>query len=235
MLLSKNSITAFIVNNNKEPIPQTLKNQLSWCRGIKEGALASRTSVLNLNIKTRWVFFIYPWEEPSKELSLEIQNFINEADEKFLTGAQVTIQNQIWGKKIKFGRFGPTLQTRVGRRVGEWKEKNGQFFWDFPGRKKNLENPLLARSFINLADFLHKTNEQTTKQAQVLLKKGKKSNWLKISLKPLLTILKNFFGLSFLDGFIGLILSLLSGFEVFLIEGKLWVENHKIKSSKKAV
>ncbi len=227
MLLPKNNITAFIINNNKEPIPQALKSQLSWCREIKEGVLAAGTSVLNLNIKTRWVFFIYPWEEPSKELSLEIQNFINEADEKFLTGAQVTIQNQIWGKKIKFGRFGPTLQTRVGRRVGEWKEKNGQLFWDFPGRKKSLENPLLARPFINLADFLHKTNEQTTKQAQVLLKKGKKSNWLKISLKPLLTILKNFFGLSFLDGFIGLILSLLSGFEVFLVESKLWVASQK--------
>lgn len=230
MLLPKNSITAFVVNNNKEPIPQTLKNQLSWCREIKEGALASRTSVLNLNIKTRWVFFIYPWEEPSKELSLEIQNFINEADEKFLTGAQVTIQNQIWGKKIKFGRFGPALQTRVGRRVGEWQEKNSQLFWDFPGRKKSLENPLLARPFTNLADFLHKINEQTTKQAQVLLKKGKKSNWLKISLKPLLIILKNFFTLSFLDGFVGLVLSLLSGFEVFLVESKLWVANQK-KSS----
>lgn len=231
MLLSKNSITAFIVNNNKEPIPQALKSQLSWCREIKEGALASRTSVLNLNIKTRWVFFIYPWEEPSKELSLEIQNFINEADEKFLTGAQVTIQNQIWGRKIKFGRFGPALQTRVGRRVGEWKEKNSQLFWDFPGRKKSLENSLLARPFTNLADFLHKINEQTTKQAQVLLKKGKKSNWLKISLKPLLMILKNFFALSFLDGFVGLVLSLLSGFEAFLVESKLWVASQKKSSS----
>ena len=138
MLLPKNNTTAFIINNNKEPIPQTLKNQLSWCRETKEGVLAAGTSVLNLNIKTRWVFFIYPWEKPSKELSLEIQSFINEADEKFLTGAQVAIQNQIWGRKIKFGRFGPTLQTRVGRRVGEWKEKNSQLFLGFPRPQKKF-------------------------------------------------------------------------------------------------
>lgn len=90
-----------------------------------------------------------------------------------------------------------------------------------------MENPLLARPFANLADFLHKINEQTTKQAQFLLKRGKKSNWLKISLKPLLTILKNFFALGFLDGFVGLVLSLLSGFEVFLVESKLWVASQK--------
>ena len=230
MLSPKDNITAFIINNNREPISATLKKQLDWCWEIKEGKIIPHTPVLNLNIKTRWVFFIYPWEEPSKELSLEIQDFIKEADQKFFTGAQVLNQNQIWGQKIKFGRFGPNLETRVGRRVGEWQEKDGQIYWSFPGRKKNLQNPLLSHPFVNLADFLHKMNQKTTNQAQNLLKKGKKGNGFKIAFLPPLIIFKNFFTLGFLDGLVGLLLSLLSGFEVFLVESKLWVANQK-KSS----
>ncbi len=227
MLPQRDDITAFIINNDKEPISPQLKGQLSWCQDIKEGAIAAGTAVIKLGIKTRWIFFIYPWETPSKELGLEIQNFIDKADEEFLTGAQVLRQNQIWGQKIKFGRFGPNFETRVGRRVGEWQEKNGQIFWTFPGHKKNLASPLVAHPFSNLADFLHKINTQTTKQVENLLTKGKKSNGLKIIFRPLFTIFKNFLALGFLDGFVGLTLSLLSGFETFLIESKLWVANQK--------
>ncbi|MGI6278856.1 MAG: hypothetical protein ACOYJ8_03590, partial [Patescibacteria group bacterium] len=113
---------------------------------------------------------------------------------------------------------------------GEWSEKNNSLVWDFPGQKATLSFPLIYQPYQNLSQFLAKINQDTTNQAKNNYQNQKKSSLIKIFISPLITFKKNFFfQLGFLDGFGGFVLAILSSFEAFLANSKLWLLSQKKK------
>jgi len=74
------------------------------------------------------VFFLKENESVSQNLAKEIKSFINLADQQGYTGAQIIIKRSFLKKNFNHGRWSPKREIRLGRRVGEWSEKNNSNF-----------------------------------------------------------------------------------------------------------
>jgi len=248
-LYNKQEITAIIpTKNEKANIINCLKS-VSWCDSIlvidnystdKTASLAQKMGVRvikhhlksdfskqrNFALKqaqTRWVFFVDADERVSKKLALEIQKFIQHADQEGYTGAFIIRQDSIFGKKIHYGEFGKIKLLRLGRRVGKWQGKAHEI-WTFPGRKATFKNSLYHYPHPNLTEFLGKVNLYTTLRAEELYQQKVKTNSLSIILYPFAKFFQNYcYRLGFLEGSTGFVLAILMSFHSFLVRAKLWV------------
>ncbi|KUK83440.1 MAG: glycosyl transferase family 2 [Microgenomates bacterium 39_6] len=233
MILEKNNqISAILIANQKKET----KN-LSWCQETivispHQDNPKNRNQALK-KAQNRWVFFLKEDEIVSQKLAEEIKEFVNLADQQGYTGAQIIIKRSFLKKNFHHGRWSPKREIRLGRRVGEWSEKNSSLVWDFPGQKATLTFPLIYRPYQNLSQFLADINQNTTHQAKNNYQNQKRSSLLKIVTSPLITFKKIFFfKLGFLDGLGGFVLATLSSFEAFLVNSKLWLLNQKKKKIK---
>jgi len=249
VLYNKQEITAIIPTKNEEANIISCLKSVSWCDSIlvidnystdKTASLAKKMGAQvikhhlendfskqrNFALKqaqTRWVLFIDADERVSKKLALEIQKFIQQADQEGYTGAFVIRQDHIFGQKIHYGEFGKTKLLRLGRRVGKWQGKVHET-WDFPGRKATLKNSLYHYPHPNLTEFLRKINLYTTLQAKELYQQKIKTNSLLIILYPLAKFFQNYcYRFGFLEGSTGFVLAVLMSFRSFLVRAKLWV------------
>jgi hypothetical protein len=233
MVLEKNNqISAILITKQKKE-----RKNLSWCRETividpHQDSSKNRNQALK-KAQNRWVFFLKENESVSQNLAKEIKSFINLADQQGYTGAQIIIKRSFLKKNFNHGRWSPKREIRLGRRVGEWSEKNNSLVWDFPGQKATLTSPIIYQPYQNLSQFLAKINQQTTYQAKNNHQNQKKTSLLKIIISPVIAFKKNFFfQLGFLDGLGGFVLATLSSFEAFLLNSKLWLLNQKNKKPK---
>ncbi len=233
MVLEKNNqISAILIGSQEKEI----KN-LSWCQETivinpRQDNSKNRNQALK-KAQNRWVIFLKESEIVSQKLVKEIKKFVNSADQQGYTGAQIIIKRSFLKKNFHHGRWSPKREIRLGRRVGEWSEKNNSLVWDFPGQKATLAFPLIYQPYQNLSQFLTKINQDTTDQAKNNYQNQKKSSLLKIIISPLITFKKNFFfQLGFLDSLGGFVLATLGSFEAFLANSKLWLLNQKKKKAR---
>lgn len=183
---------------------------------------------------TRWVIFLKETEEVSQDLVSEINTFINLADQQGYTGGQILIKNFFLGKIINHGRWSGQINLRLGRRVGQWQEENGQLYWQFPGQKKVFSQIIVNRPHQNLAQLLADINKQTSQDASQKQQQGKKTNLGAIIFSPQVNFYKTFFfQAGFVDGLTGFILAIIEAFGVYLQKAKLWLLNYQAKQNSK--
>ncbi|MDD3531985.1 MAG: hypothetical protein PHR64_02105 [Candidatus Shapirobacteria bacterium] len=226
----KNQISTILISKNKTP-----RKDLAWCDqviildAIKDCA-ENRNQALK-QAKNRWVLFLKENEFVSRELAKEVTNFINLADQKGYTGAQIISKRVFLEQAFNYGAWFAKKEIRLGRRVGEWSKKNGSLVWNFPGQKTILANFLIHRPYQNLAQLLTTTNQQTTIKAQRAHQHQKKCPIFWVVFSPWTTFKKSFFlKLGFLDGSAGFILATLEAFKTFLVNSKLWLLGQQKKT-----
>lgn len=228
----KNQLTAIIIGNQKKPI----------MFGAKKIAIINLTqdgrNQRNLALKqasTRWVLFLKEEEVLPRSLIKEIKNFTDKADLQGWTGAQLIVKNLFLEKTLGYGNWSPQKEVRLGRRVGEWIEKDDQLLWQFPGQKTILSSPITAKPYDNLKQLLTDINLKSTNSAKRKYQRFRRTTILGVIFLPLIFFLKTFFlKLGFLDRLAGFVLAVLEGFRVFLEESKLLllIQEEKNKKTK---
>ncbi|MFQ6082883.1 MAG: glycosyltransferase family 2 protein [Candidatus Aminicenantia bacterium] len=126
------------------------------------------------------------------------------------------------------------------RKIRLFKKENahwqGEFVHEnliFKGKTKNLKNPIHHFTYRNLTDHIRQINKYSTLGAQKLYAEKKKTHWYHFILWPFFRFLKSYFlKLGFLDGFPGLVISILNGYYIFIRYVKLkeiWKKGEKIE------
>ena len=158
-------------------------------------------------------------------LSDTLKQSILELKEKGFKGAyQFNRLNNYCGKWIHHSSWYPDKKLRL------WNKKEGQWQGDihetvvFPNTTDitHLKGDLLHYSISSIEEHINVINKFSSIKAQALFEKGKKSNLLKLHLKPFIKffityVLKR----GFLDGYYGFIISKNSAFSDYLKYVKL--------------
>ncbi len=164
--------------------------------------------------------------DADEELSEELKKSVLEVKKHMrFDGYTISRITQYCGKWIRHCGWYPDYKLRLyDRRKGEWK---GMLIHEKFELLKNaaegrLKGDILHYSFYSVEQHLQQTDKFTTMSAQELYRKGKKSNWIKIYLKPVWKFISAyFFRLGFLDGYYGFVVCKISAKSVFLKYRKL--------------
>ena len=124
------------------------------------------------------------------------------------------------GSWIRHTGWYPDRKLRLwDSRKGQWKGVNPHDKYELikGATKKYLKGDLLHYSFFSISQHIQQVNKFSDISAKANLKKGKKSNLLIILIHPVWKFLHlYFFKLGFLDGYYGLIISIISANAAFL-------------------
>ena len=91
------------------------------------------------------------------------------------------------------------------------------------GEAGHLKNPLIHRTYRDVSDYLHRMQRYSTLAAEVMLKEGRNPGVLDLILRPFFTFLKMFIlKLGFLEGALGIVISMLYASYTFAKYAKLW-------------
>lgn len=129
------------------------------------------------------------------------------------------------GKWIHHSGWYPDTKIRLfDRRKGDWGGTNphDKFIPQKSAKVQHLEGNILHYSFYNREQHLKQIESFSSIGAKALYKKGKKSSWLKILIKPIARFIKAYIiHLGFLDGAAGFTISRLSAYANYLKYVKL--------------
>lgn len=170
-----------------------------------------------------WVFSLDSDERMTPELRKEIQEVLEsgpEADAYF-----VPRRNFFLGRWIKHcGWYPDYRQPQLFRkRCFRYREEVVHEGYELTGRIGYLKNPALQFPFRDLDHYLAKMNRYSTLMAGRMLENGRRFHMHQLVTHPFFTVVKMYVGRKgFLDGFPGLILSVLYGYYTLVKYAKLW-------------
>ncbi len=94
------------------------------------------------------------------------------------------------------------------------------------GRRRRLRGDLLHYSYRDVEHHIEKINDLTTLAAEKMFARGRRVGWFAMAFIPILQFQRMYFlKRGFLDGFAGLVVSILHAWYVFLQYAKLWELN----------
>ena len=110
----------------------------------------------------------------------------------------------------------------VKKSVARWEGADIHEILTLKGRSTHLKGDLLHYSYSSIADHIDRTNKYTSIAAQALFKKGKKSNFFDIIVRPGFKFMRDYFlKRGFLDGRHGFIICTINGLATFLKYAKI--------------
>ncbi|HDS09735.1 MAG TPA: glycosyltransferase family 2 protein [Firmicutes bacterium] len=173
--------------------------------------------------KNDWVFSIDADERVSPELLNEIVSLFSEPD-SLKDGYSCPRKVFYLGKWIKHGGWYPDQKIRLFKKsAGRWGGYNPHDKVILTGAAGKLKGDILHYPYKNITEHLKKINSYTSIMAAELFKKGKRSNIFKITFRPFFKFFRTYiFKLGLLDGFQGMIISILGCYYVCLKYVKLW-------------
>lgn len=175
----------------------------------KAAELASNDWILNLDADER--------------VSTELRNSITNADPAGFSAARMARQNYFGDRWIRHCGWYPDYNFRLyDRRNCRFSERIVHETLEHDGRTATLTGDLVHRTYDNISDYLRRMDSYSTLSAQELHKSGKTIGMPSLLVKPLATFIKMYLlKLGFLDGYTGLILSLLYSQYTFCKYAKL--------------
>lgn len=159
--------------------------------------------------------------DADEALSEELKSSIIEIKNNWLyDGYYFNRLTNYCGSWIRHTGWYPDKKLRLwDSRKGQWKGVNPHDKYELieGATKKYLKGNLLHYSFFSISQHIQQVNKFSDISAEAYLKKGKKSNLLNILIHPVWKFLHlYFFKLGFLDGYYGLIISIISANAAFL-------------------
>jgi len=128
------------------------------------------------------------------------------------------------GRWIRTTDFYPDSQTRLyDRRHARWRGRHVHESVDVDGPSGRLHNDLEHYSFSDVRDHIARINQYSTLSARQMYDAGRRSGPVHMIVHPPAAFLRNYvLRRGFLDGTVGLTISLLNAWSVMLKFAKLW-------------
>lgn len=167
-----------------------------------------------------WIFSMDADERVSPELAESIVKSVG-----FEKGPECYQANRLTyflGKPVRHSGWFPDYVVRLFKKGHTFSEKPVHESIEANGIPGRLDGLLYHYSYKDLDQYLEKLNRYTTLNAGEMYKMGKRSGLLNILLHAPATFFKMYiFRAGFLDGINGLLLALLSSYQVFIKYAKL--------------
>lgn len=129
------------------------------------------------------------------------------------------------GHWIKHSGWYPDIKLRLyDRRKGKWvgRKIHERYAMVEGTTRGHLKGDIKHYSFNSISQHVLQANKFTDLTAQAAFESGKKSNWFKILMSPILKFSRGyFFNLGFLDGYYGFVVCRISAYATFLKYTKL--------------
>jgi len=169
-----------------------------------------------------WIFSLDADERMTPALAGEIHALL--ATEPPRKGYRVPRVAYHLGRWVRTTDFYPDYQTRLyDRRSARWTGLYVHESVSVDGGPGQLVNELQHYSFRDLRDQLDRINHYTTLAARQMYERGQRTGPLAIVAHPPAAFLRNYLlRRGFLDGTVGLTISLMNSYSVFLKFAKLW-------------
>lgn len=174
-----------------------------------------------------WIISLDSDERITPKLKEEINERITD-NSSHIKGYWIPRKNIIFGKWIKHTGWYPDYQLRLFKRgKGEFPGVHVHEMVKVSGKTAYLKSHIEHLNYETVSQFLLKlAHIYGPNEAEVLIKKGYKSNWLDAIRMPTREFINRFFAKEgYKDGLHGLVLSLLMGFYHLIIFIKVWEEN----------
>jgi glycosyltransferase involved in cell wall biosynthesis len=169
-----------------------------------------------------WILSLDADEEVPRELREEV--FATLEAGGCAAGYQIPRRNIMWGRWIRHGGLYPDWQLRLFRRgQGRFVARAVHESVDVTGTVGRLRNPLLHRSYRDLADFLARADRYSTLAAEEWVRSGRPARATDLVLRPAGRFLSMYLARGgFLDGWRGFLLAVLYAYYVFVRSAKTW-------------
>jgi glycosyltransferase involved in cell wall biosynthesis len=169
-----------------------------------------------------WIFSLDADERITPALAGEIHALL--ATEPSRKGYRVPRVAYHLGRWVRTTDFYPDYQTRLyDRRSARWTGLYVHESVSVNGGPGQLVNELQHYSFRDLRDQLDRINHYTTLAARQMYERGQRTGPLAIIAHPPAAFLRNYvLRRGILDGTVGLMISLMNSYSVFLKFAKLW-------------
>jgi glycosyltransferase involved in cell wall biosynthesis len=168
-----------------------------------------------------WIFSLDADERITPALAAEIGRVL--AKEPDYRGYRVPRVTFHLGRWIRTTDFYPDFQTRLyDRRAGRWRGKYVHESVQVDGPAGQLTEELQHYSYRDLSDHLDRINHYSTLAARQMHEAGRRSTAAHLLLHPPAAFLRNYIlRRGFMDGTVGLTLSAVNAYSVFLKFAKL--------------
>jgi glycosyltransferase involved in cell wall biosynthesis len=181
-----------------------------------------------------WILSLDADERVSLELQEEILR-IKQGEEPNCSGFSIPRQVFYLGKWIRHSGWYPDRRARLFRKEdARWEGDYVHEKLVIHGKIKKLKNPIHHFTYHGISDHLARINKFSDLGAQKLYAQKKKCRWYHLAFLPFFRFVKSFFWkLGFLDGFAGLVISVLNGYAIFVRYAKLreiWKKGERIES-----
>lgn len=180
-----------------------------------------------------WILSLDADERLSPELHKEFLQLKDRETEA--TGFSMPRQVFYLGRWIKHTVWYPDRKLRLFRKDKAFWE--GEFVHErlvIDGEVQKLKGALLHLTYSNIHEHLDQINVFSDLAAQKLYAQQKKSGWARLVLLPIFGFIKSYyFKAGILDGFAGLVVSVLHGYSIFLRYAKLreiWKKGERIEA-----
>ena len=177
-----------------------------------------------------WIFSLDADERIPPALAAELRELLaSEPTRRAYRGPRVTFHLGRW---IRTTDFYPDYQTRLyDRRAARWRGKYVHESVAADGPVGRLRHDLEHYSFHDLRDHLTRVNQYTTLAARQMHESGQRAGPVDLMLHPPAAFLRNYvLRRGILDGTVGLTISLINAYSVFLKFAKLWELQQNPKS-----
>ncbi len=193
---------------------------------------ADQKNFANDKASLAWILSLDADERVSPELLEEILS-IKESEPECV-GFSIPRRVHYLGKWIRHSGWYPDRKIRLFRKEeARWE---GEYIHEklaIEGKIERLKGSIHHFTYRNIADHLERINNFSKLGAQKLYTQKKKARWFHLIFLPFFRFIKSFFfRLGFLDGFVGLVISVLNGYAVFIRYAKLreiWKKGERIE------
>lgn len=245
-------VSAVIITRNEECHIERCLRSLSFCQEIIviDSGSTDKTEVIarkyctrfeirtwsgfskqknfaNSLAKSDWILSLDGDEEIPDDLRGEIENL-----ESGLGGAvaySLARKTFYAGRWIRHGGWYPNRVVRLfNRQHGRWVDLPVHEFWQTSGVIGELKNDLIHYSFAGIADQVERNNHYSSLGTSILALSETRFSIPKLLLKPMTKFFETYiWKRGFLDGLLGLIISISAAYSVFLKWAKLWELNQR--------
>lgn len=172
--------------------------------------------------KYPWVLMIDSDERITEDLAQEIKTKVGREE---FSAYRLKRQNYFFGRKVLHGGYWPDWQTRLFL-VKDFQKYTGAVHEspDYSGKRGDLHNALIHYSHNNIRECLKKSAVWTAREAEAFIRAGHPpiTWWRLLKVMVWEFCYRYFKRLGFLDGYVGLVESLIQAMNRFYVYQQVW-------------